>query len=687
MRILIVDDVEANLYLLKVLFTNAGYEIYEAINGKEALEVVETNDVDLVVSDILMPVMDGFELCKIWKADERLKNIPFIFYTATYTEEKDRQFSLNLGADLFLVKPMESYNLLREIENVLKQFKVKFVDEVGERAVMPDAAYYEEYSSRLVQKLETKLLQLEQKNHELMKRDASLRQLNDVLNFQLSKIQITEVSLREHEKELLSIVHSMSEGVLTTDGDGVIYEFNPSAEKILGYSREEVKGHSINIFVPEPSRHKHNGLMSMFVSGVEDSLISRDMIAVNKAGEEVPIRLSVARLPQVELKRPMFICTFLDVSKEKQQEEIIARSRKMEVIGNLSGGIAHDYNNMLGVVMGYGEMLLEDVDNEKHRGYIELILHAADRGVSLTRKLLSMSKDQPDTTEVVNINDVITSNVNMLEKLLMAKIELNIQLAEDTPLVLIDKNDFEDCLLNMCINSMYAIAGSGRILMETSLVKLNSSNNKNLPSGNYLNLTIEDDGCGMNEEVCKKIFDPFFTTKGEKGTGLGLSQVYGFVKRSKGCMDVSTAEGVGTKFDFYLPEYKGAAKDVEIAKEKPRKCFESERRIIVVDDEPVLLKLVELYLEGSGCEVVVARDADECLSKLAEGKVDLVVSDVIMPGMDGFELSAVVKERYPDTKIILMSGYSEKGNDYQLQKPFTKSELLDSVEKAFFESA
>ena len=681
MKILIVDDVEANLYLLRVLFLNAGYEILEAENGKVALEVMETAEVDLIVSDILMPVMDGFELCKIWQSDERLKKIPFIFYTATYTEEKDRKFSLDLGADLFLVKPMESYNLLREIEKVLSQQSMKNNVIVEESAsTMPDSAYYEEYSSRLVKKLETKLLQLEQKNHELLRRDANLRQLNDNLNFQLSKVQLTESSLREHENELLSIVDSMAEGVLTTDRNGVISEFNPSAEKILGYLRIEVIGKSIDMFIPESIQARHSNLMSSFVSGDDTNLVSRDMKAVTKDGVEVPIRLSVGRLPQGNVKREMFICTFLDVSKEKKQEEIIARSRKMEVIGNLSGGIAHDYNNMLGVVMGYSELLLDGTTDEKQRGYIDMILHAVDRGTSLTRKLLSMSKEAPESTERVNINDLISENIDVLKKLLLTKVELIVECGESVPAVQIDKNDFEDCLLNLCINAMHAIKDNGYIKLQTSSVILYELNESNLPAGRYLNLSIEDNGCGMNKETRERIFDPFFTTKGEKGTGLGLSQVYGFIKRSKGELKVETKEGVGTRFDFYFPEYIGEDERVEIDKAYYKKSVDDNRTIMVVDDEPVLLKLIGLYLEEAGSKVITASDGEECLSKLANERVDLVISDVIMPNMNGFELSKEIKSLYSGVDVVLMSGYNEKGKGYQLKKPFSKNELLEAVD-------
>lgn len=681
MKILIVDDVDANLYLLRVLFLNAGYEILEAINGEIALEVMETAEVDLIVSDILMPVMDGFELCKRWQSDERLKKIPFVFYTATYTEEKDRKFSLDLGADLFLVKPMESYNLLREIEKILSSRATKENVVVDESAsAMPDADYYEEYSSRLVQKLEGKLLQLEQKNHELLRRDANLRQLNDSLNFQLSKVKLTEASLKEHENELLSIVDSMAEGVLTTDSEGIISEFNPSAEKILGYTRLEVIGNTINMFIPESSRDRHNGLLSTFVNSESENLVARDMKAVTKEGVEVPIRLSVGRLPQGDVKREMFICTFLDVSKEKKQEEIIARSRRMEVIGNLSGGIAHDYNNMLGVVIGYGELLLDKVIDEKQRGYIDMILHAADRGKSLTRKLLSMSKETPETTEVANINDLISESIDVLKKILLRKVELIIDFGIDVPAVLIDKNDLEDCLLNMCINSMHAISENGYIKLKTATVILAEENDNNLPAGKYLHFSIEDNGCGMSEETREKIFDPFFTTKGEKGTGLGLSQVYGFVKRSSGELKVKTEEGVGTKFDFYLPEFKGGDKSFVLEKRNSKKSIEGGLVVMVVDDEPVLLTLIGLYLEQTGCKVISASDAEECLNKLRTESVDLVVSDVIMPGMSGFDLSSEIKECYPNINVLLMSGYNEKGKGYELQKPFTKSELLAAIE-------
>lgn len=679
-KVLIVDDVDANLYLLRVLLNNAGYETVEALNGQLALDAAENADIDLVVSDILMPTMDGFEFCKIWKQTEKFRSIPFIFYTATYTEQKDREFALNLGADLFLVKPMESYSLLREIEKVLKNIQVKSPSEAVSQPVIEDSEYYEKYSSVLVQKLEAKLLQLEQKNKELMHRDSDLRQLNDSLQFQLSKVQLTEESLREHEKELLSILNSMTEGVLTADDRGVIYEFNPAAENIFGFARKEVVGESLEVLMPMYIRSKHKELLKSFVETTDVQLIARDMKALNKEGVEFPIRISVARLPQADLKRQMFICTFLDVSKEKQQEEIIARKHKMEAIGSLSGGIAHDYNNMLGVILGYAGLLHSKVDDDKDKEYIEHITNAAERGASLTRKLLSFSKKKAESKVLVNINEVILDDIDVLKKLLMEKIELQFDMADDIPDILIDKNDFDDSILNLCINAMHAMPNGGYISIQTTTEQINTNNTKNLAAGNYVHLVFEDNGFGMSESVIENVFEPFFTTKGEKGTGLGLSQVYGFVQRSNGFISLESEIDKGTRFDIYFPEATGRVSSLEGKITNNNLIINGNYVIMLVDDEPVLLGIFTKYVESFGCKVIKAHGGEDALSKLKNQKVDLLISDVIMPGMDGFQLVEIATEIYPELKAFLMSGYNDIGNKkHRLQKPFTKEEMYEAI--------
>lgn len=680
MKVLIVDDVDANLYLLRVLLSNAGYEVVEAINGQEALDVAENTDVDFVVSDILMPIMDGFEFCKIWKKTEKFKNIPFIFYTATYTEQKDREFALNVGADLFLVKPMESYNLLREIDKVVQKIKLNIPLPTSGKSKLDDSEYYENYSSRLVRKLETKLLQLEQKNIELLQRDASLRQLNDSLQFQLSKVQLTEANLREHEKELLSIVNSMAEGVLTTDDKGIIYEFNPSAEAILGYSRSEVVGKSIEMLMPTYKRESHKNKVNVFAKSERVHIVGRDMLGLNKNGKEVAIKLSVAKLPHTDLKRQMFICTFLDVTMEKKQEKVITRSHKMEAIGALSGGIAHDYNNMLGVIIGYAEILKQNIESEKLTRYLDHINHAADRGVSLTRKLLSFSKKTDDSKEAININEVLNDNADMLRKLLLEKVELKLELTKDIPMISIDRNEFEDTLLNICINAMHAVEDGGYILIKTDSVFMNKNNGKNMPSGNYLQMTIEDNGCGMSEEVRSHVFEPFFTTKGTNGTGLGLSQTYGFIVRSKGHISLESEEGKGTCFTLYFPESIKDKSEHVIAKHSSGDVFTENNLVMVVDDEPVLLNLIKFQIEQLGGKVITAHNGADALDKLSQNKVNLLLSDVIMHGMDGFELVEKVNELYPDVKTLLMSGYNEEENiRHNLQKPFTVNELRTAI--------
>ena len=347
--------------------------------------------------------------------------------------------------------------------------------------------------------------------------------------------------------------------------EGLIYEFNPSAEKIFGYTKKDVVGESIGLFIEAFHHQSHRLKVKEFSDSRVEKILSRDMFGFTKEGTEIPIHLSVAKLPSTNSNKKMFICTFLDISKEKQQEEMIARAHKMEAIGTLSSGIAHDYNNMLGVIIGHTELLMQAIDDPQQHHYIDNIRNAADRGAGLTRKLLSFSKNRQLETEIVNINDLILDNVDMIKKALTAKIAIELDLAETSVDVSINKNDFEDCLLNLCINAMHAMPTGGTIGIKTNTTYFDIDNEHNLAAGNYFHFSIEDTGCGMSKEVSEKVFDPFYTTKGEKGTGLGLSQVYGFVKQAAGFIDLHSEPNAGTRFDFYFPQ---AADNQDIEKQQ-----------------------------------------------------------------------------------------------------------------------
>ena len=385
--------------------------------------------------------------------------------------------------------------------------------------------------------------------------------------------------------------------------------------------------------------------------------------------------------------------TISDITEEKEHEEQQRRSQKMEAMGKLTGGIAHDYNNMLGVILGYAELLkMLITDNEKHMMYVESILRAAERGKKLTNSLLKFSRQKETQATAVNINTLIQDDEHMLSRTLTARIKLSLNLDDDLWTVCIDSGDLEDAVLNMTINAMHAMPEGGEFVIVTANehLSVNEARVMGLEEGEYVCLSLTDNGSGMDEEIVNKIFDPFFTTKQEKGTGLGLSQVYGFMQRSSGGIRVVSQPGKGSQFLLYFPRYYTTQQTEQPDSVQGSRNYSGSETILVVDDEEALRGVADEILSINGYKVLVAADAEAALRVLEMNSVDLLLSDVIMPGMNGYQLAEIVREKYPQVIIQMMSGFNSIDDDLnieqslkdnQLGKPFTAIELLGVIRK------
>ena len=371
------------------------------------------------------------------------------------------------------------------------------------------------------------------------------------------------------------------------------------------------------------------------------------------------------------------------------------KSQKMDALGKLTGGIAHDYNNMLGVVMGYADLLEIALDKQPELAkYAHEIYHAGERGSKLTNKLLAFSRQKMSEANCINLNSLLLSQQHMLEKTLTVRVELVLNLAEDLWMTWINDSEMEDVILNMSINAMHAIEGSGQLTISTSNEQLNHLDAQSLgvASGDYVLLSMTDTGCGMDEATKEKIFEPFFSTKGEHGTGLGLSQVYGFVHSSGGAINVYSEPDQGTQFLIYFPRYNKSDYKEESVKEKNAIDIRGTETILLVDDESALLSLNSEILVQQGFNVIPAESAKKALEILEHETVDLLISDILMPEMDGYQLAAIVKEKYPDIKIQLISGFADDRHmdmvDKSLQqellfKPFSAETLLKRIHELF----
>ena len=380
-------------------------------------------------------------------------------------------------------------------------------------------------------------------------------------------------------------------------------------------------------------------------------------------------------------------------------EKQLGQSQKMEAIGRLAGGIAHDFNNMLVVILGNAQMALSTLspDNEICSELKE-IEKAANRSSDLTRQLLSFSRKQVISPQIINLNSVIMDHEKMLSRVLGEEIKINTLIQDNLWDTKIDPSQIDQILMNLAVNARDAISGAGEITIETSNIIIDENfiaGNPLAKLGEYIVLIFSDTGCGMDKEVCNKIFEPFFTTKsGSKGTGLGLSTVYGIVQQNEGIINVYSEKDIGTTFKIYLPRHEGEFSRLPAKKEIP---LEGNETIVLAEDEIQITKLVNNFLNNLGYNVLISKDVEDAVSIVENypGKIDLLITDVIMPVMNGKQLKDEIEKYQPEIKTLFMSGYAEniivnkgvldRGLNF-IQKPFSNISLAEKIREILSEN-
>ncbi len=521
-------------------------------------------------------------------------------------------------------------------------------------------------------------------------------------------VSVRDVSeLYQAKQELDISLRNLVNAFISIDYRGNIERFNIAAEKMFGYQIKEVLGKNVSILMPEPDKSAHDSYIRNYQLTGEAKIIGigKEVIGRKKDGTEFPVQLSIAELTTMSGGHSRFIATCIDLTEQKLQQEKLRRSQKMDALGKLTGGIAHDSNNMLGVILGYAELLEGRLsDQPKLAKFAHQIYVAGQRGAKLTSKLLSFSTQAPSQSVEVNINNSLLQQKLILEKTLTVNINIQLELAENLWSVWLDEDDLGNAIINICINAMHAMEGHGELLIGTRNIQLEEkmADKLEVSPGEYVILYFKDTGKGMDEYTMTRVFDPFFSTKGEQGSGLGLSQVYGFAQRSSGAVGVESNLEQGSQFTLYFPRYQSAQKSPEFVESKNinNSLKNNEKLILVVDDEVALLELLSEILTTNGYNVLTAENGVEALKLLADNDVDLVLSDVVMPEMDGFELLKEIQKSNLNIAVQLMSGYlgaseEEKlsisksdsidpqknriGQDI-LQKPLSSTRLLERIE-------
>ena len=472
------------------------------------------------------------------------------------------------------------------------------------------------------------------------------------------------------------------------DSEGRYTFASDNVEEIIGYSMDEIIGRTPFELMPEGESERVAGLFADIVTK-QEKITDLDNWCVHKNGKHVCLRTNGVPVFDANGQVTGYRGVDKDVTEQLLMDERLAKSQKMDALGKLTGGIAHDFNNILSMIMGYSELLKYEVsDNPKSNKYVNSIIQTSDRAKKLIAKLLAFSGKEITSASRVDINHLLRDDQQMLESTLTARVKLFYEFEVDLWPVLLDPGALEDAVLNITINAMHAISDTGSVTIATRNVSFGEEEAKqlNLSEGDYVGLSFSDTGIGMDKVTLHKIFDPFFTTKGDAGTGLGLSQVYGFVQQSKGAIHVSSQPHEGTKIIIYLPRCIATESvDIKQNDDSARELLPTgSETVLLVDDKAELRDLLEDILSRNGYTVLTAESGLKALEILETTAVDLLLSDVIMPDMDGYALAAQVKERYPFIKVQLTSGYAEMDHvskvDEELQrKILTKPYSLESL--------
>jgi PAS domain S-box-containing protein len=503
--------------------------------------------------------------------------------------------------------------------------------------------------------------------------------------------------LEKSEERYRTLVETMRDGIAIVEKSNSITYTNPSLLMMLGYSSDEMSGQPLLGYFNEETMPLMKKRIDLIKAGISENF---EIEWRKKDGEMVLTIISPRTLYDEEENYIGYYLVITDISLKKQAEEEKARledqllqSQKMEAIGRLTGGIAHDFNNILSTIIGYSQLVSRDIPAESPlKEKVEIIQSAGIKAGELTRQLLAFSRKQVLEFKVINLNNLINNLIRMLERLIGEDIKLEFICKPGNTNIMADSNQIEQVILNLSVNAKDAMPKGGKLTIETDQVYLDKqfcSKREVLRPGNYVILNVIDTGAGIPNEISEKIFDPFFTTKKKgKGTGLGLATVFGIIKQHKGYISVYSEKDLGACFKMYLPAVlkQQPPADDSIDESMPG----GSEKLLVVDDAPDVIRLLEDLLQPLGYNVTSATNAEEALDIVQSTgkKFDMLITDTIMPGMNGQELSNKLENIFPDLKCIYMSGYTddvikEKGilkpDMHFIHKPLIPSYVANKV--------
>ncbi|MGA2331532.1 MAG: response regulator [Syntrophales bacterium] len=634
-KVLVVDNNPVMLSFMNNLLVSHGYQVSTADDGLAVLKILETQRPDVIITDLIMPNISGEKLCRTIRKMPHMKDVYVIILSAIAAENES--YLAELGANVCIAKG--SFN------------------KMSERVL----ATLDRLDSSAPHVFTNEIIGI----HDTARRDIAKELL----------------SLKSHLEVILS---SMSEGIFEITAEGDIIYANPTAISIVALPEEKLLASNVLELFDEIDRMKVDKL---FKSG--------EKAAPNTSGSSYrlvngkDVSLNILPIKDEENK---IIVILKDLSDQKVLEARLRQAHKIEAIGTLAGGIAHDFNNLLMGIQGYASLILFDMNtNHPHYEKLKRIEDHVRSGAELTKQLLGFARGGRYEVAVADLNDILDKTSTMFGRT-KKEITIHRKFEENLWTVEVDRGQIEQVFLNLYVNAWQAMPGGGDLHLETANVTINTGYMKPfyVKPGRYVKVLVTDTGIGMDEKTKERIFEPFFTTKEMgRGTGLGLASVYGIIKSHNGIINVYSEKGHGATFTVYLPaSEKEFVKEAHVAAD----IVKGEGTILLVDDEDMIVEVSRELLEVLGYSVHVAKNGGDAVEIYREkqGEIDVIILDMIMPGMGGGETFDALKSINPDVRVILSSGYSINGKAKEImkhgckafiQKPFQMGDLSDKIRK------
>ncbi|HXM72266.1 MAG TPA: response regulator [Candidatus Dormibacteraeota bacterium] len=660
----VVDDSAADRKLAETLLKHAGHTVLSSDDGLAGLELIKKEKPDLIITDLITPTIDGYDLARAVRGDPATASTPIIMVTAHYLEPEVRRLAAQMRIQHVLIKPFEPQAFLDAVDNALLEKAVLDLD------VNPVPGEFHIGHLRLVSaKLYEKVTELD--------------------------IARREFEATASKYRLLFRAHPEPMWVYNVETLRFL-EVNDAAIRQYGYSRDEFMAMTVKDLIPPESMTAY----MENIGKIHEEKRSVPRQARKKDGTVIDVEVSTR-----DLGHQTRYVMAQDVTQTRKAQLQLHQAQRMESLGQLAGGVAHDFNNLLGVILNFSWFVkanltaeVEGGDGERWRPVLkdmERIERAAENAARLTHQLLAFARVDVVQPKPMNINSAVAEMEPLLRRTIGEHIDLIAHPGPDLWPVLIDSSQLSQVVTNLVINSRDAMTQGGTLTIDAENLEVDAAfaaPRAGLNPGRYVRLRVSDTGNGMNKETLKHVFEPFFTTKPRgQGTGLGLATTYGIVKQAGGYIDVYSEPGIGTRVSVLLPATDQAQPAAQPAASEPAPA--ASETVLVVEDSDDLREIVDRILTKSGYQVMIAANGPDALDMAREftGHIDLLLTDVIMPQMNGSELAPRLIASRPDLRVLYMSGFAQPAlgatgtlepGTALLDKPFTEPALLASVREA-----